>query len=197
MRKRICNLSLLPRGSHLLDSLLVWHIIFLVISRYRNATDHHSVVFLFLSSRCLSLFSTEAGSVHLVVFDGTWRQAKKMHDRGGGEGVASDRAEWKGAKVEGAMVGFQARHLKPTKPCTKIKKKKEIIVEMMVARKSNGSTEEYNLKFQRDAIDVKTNFWAITMSSGSTREVSIPYGIVVWSTGIGTHFMNQVGQIRH
>ncbi|XP_042383362.1 uncharacterized protein LOC121975650 [Zingiber officinale] len=47
-----------------------------------------------------------------------------------------------------AMVGFQALHLKPTKPRTKLKKKKEIIVEMLAARKSNekkGAVEEHNL----------------------------------------------------
>ncbi|KAG6467142.1 hypothetical protein ZIOFF_075043 [Zingiber officinale] len=47
-----------------------------------------------------------------------------------------------------AMVGFQALHLKPMKPRTKLKKKKEIIVEMLVARKSNGkkgAVEEHNL----------------------------------------------------
>ncbi|KAG6518173.1 hypothetical protein ZIOFF_021576 [Zingiber officinale] len=48
-----------------------------------------------------------------------------------------------------AMVGFQALHLKPTKPRTELKKKKEIIVEMLTARKSNekkGAVEEHNLK---------------------------------------------------
>ncbi|KAG6531981.1 hypothetical protein ZIOFF_005818 [Zingiber officinale] len=46
-----------------------------------------------------------------------------------------------------AMVGFQAFHLKPTKPRTKLKKKKEIIVEMLAARKLNekkGAVEEHN-----------------------------------------------------
>ncbi|XP_074568504.1 external alternative NAD(P)H-ubiquinone oxidoreductase B3, mitochondrial-like [Curcuma longa] len=67
-------------------------------------------------------------------------------------------------------------------------------------------TEFAEQKFQRDGIDVKTNFRVIkvddktiTMSSGSTGEVSVPYGMVVWSTGIGTRpvildFMKQVGQ---
>ncbi|KAG6534289.1 hypothetical protein ZIOFF_008175 [Zingiber officinale] len=47
-----------------------------------------------------------------------------------------------------AMVGFQALYLKPTKPRTELKKKKEIIVEMLTARKSNekkGAVEEHNL----------------------------------------------------
>ncbi|KAG6513940.1 hypothetical protein ZIOFF_024277 [Zingiber officinale] len=47
-----------------------------------------------------------------------------------------------------AMVGFQTLHLKPTKHCTKLKKKKEIIVEMLVAGKPNekkGAVEEHNL----------------------------------------------------
>ncbi|XP_072988113.1 external alternative NAD(P)H-ubiquinone oxidoreductase B3, mitochondrial-like [Typha latifolia] len=61
-------------------------------------------------------------------------------------------------------------------------------------------------KFQRDGIQVKTNFRvmqvsdnAITMTNSTTGEVSVPYGMVVWSTGIGTRpiildFMKQVGQ---
>ncbi|CAD5176662.1 unnamed protein product [Musa acuminata subsp. malaccensis] len=67
-------------------------------------------------------------------------------------------------------------------------------------------TEFAEEKFQRDGIDVKTNFRvvkvsdkAITMTSASSREISVPYGMVVWSTGIGTRpvildFMKQVGQ---
>ncbi|KAG6471883.1 hypothetical protein ZIOFF_069330 [Zingiber officinale] len=54
-----------------------------------------------------------------------------------------------------AMVGFQALHLKSTKPRTKLKKKKEIIVEMLAARKSNekkGAVEEHNLPFRFEAI---------------------------------------------
>ncbi|KAH7675800.1 NADH:ubiquinone reductase (non-electrogenic) protein [Dioscorea alata] len=61
-------------------------------------------------------------------------------------------------------------------------------------------------KFQRDGIDLKTNFKvvkvsdkAITMSNRSTGEFSLPYGMVVWSTGIGTRpvmldLMKQVNQ---
>ncbi|CAH9089228.1 unnamed protein product [Cuscuta europaea] len=62
-------------------------------------------------------------------------------------------------------------------------------------------------KFQRDGIDVKTGSMVVKVSdreittkersSGST--VLIPYGMVVWSTGIGTRpvvmdFMKQIGQ---
>ncbi|KAG1347194.1 External alternative NAD(P)H-ubiquinone oxidoreductase B4, mitochondrial [Cocos nucifera] len=61
-------------------------------------------------------------------------------------------------------------------------------------------------KFQRDGIEVKTNFKvvkvsdeAITMTNAATGEINVPYGMAVWSTGIGTRplmmdFMKQVGQ---
>ncbi|XP_010905569.1 external alternative NAD(P)H-ubiquinone oxidoreductase B2, mitochondrial [Elaeis guineensis] len=61
-------------------------------------------------------------------------------------------------------------------------------------------------KFQRDGIEVKTNFRvvkvtdkAITMTNNATGEINVPYGMAVWSTGIGTRpvildFMKQVGQ---
>ncbi|KMZ62864.1 External alternative NAD(P)H-ubiquinone oxidoreductase B2, mitochondrial [Zostera marina] len=61
-------------------------------------------------------------------------------------------------------------------------------------------------KFQRDGIDVKTGFKvikvsdkAITMTHKDTGEVDVPYGMAVWSTGIGTRpiimdFMKDVGQ---
>ncbi|XP_020591247.1 external alternative NAD(P)H-ubiquinone oxidoreductase B3, mitochondrial-like isoform X2 [Phalaenopsis equestris] len=61
-------------------------------------------------------------------------------------------------------------------------------------------------KFQRDGIDLKTGFRVInvsdkeiTMRSKTTGEFSEPYGMVVWSTGIGTRpliadFMKQIGQ---
>ncbi|KAJ6836425.1 external alternative NAD(P)H-ubiquinone oxidoreductase B3, mitochondrial-like [Iris pallida] len=61
-------------------------------------------------------------------------------------------------------------------------------------------------KFRRDGIDVKTEFKVvkvsdkdITMTNKSTGEVSVPYGMVVWSTGIGTRpvmidLMKQIGQ---
>ncbi|KAL2253232.1 UNVERIFIED_CONTAM: External alternative NAD(P)H-ubiquinone oxidoreductase B2, mitochondrial, partial [Sesamum indicum] len=63
-------------------------------------------------------------------------------------------------------------------------------------------------KFQRDGIDVKTGAMVVKVSEKeiSTKEVkdgggisTMPYGMVVWSTGIGTHpvimdFMKQIGQ---
>ncbi|KAG1368201.1 putative External alternative NAD(P)H-ubiquinone oxidoreductase B3, mitochondrial [Cocos nucifera] len=61
-------------------------------------------------------------------------------------------------------------------------------------------------KFQRDGIEVKTNFRvvkvtdkAITMTNKATGEINVPYGMAVWSTGIGTRpvvldFMKQIGQ---
>lgn len=61
-------------------------------------------------------------------------------------------------------------------------------------------------KFQRDGIEVKTNFKvvrvsdkAITMTNFSAGEVNVPYGMAVWSTGIGTRpiildFMKHIGQ---
>lgn len=64
-------------------------------------------------------------------------------------------------------------------------------------------------KFQRDGIDVKTGAMVIKVSDKeiSTKEVknggtvtTMPYGMVVWSTGIGTRpvildFMKQIGQV--
>ncbi|XP_020276607.1 external alternative NAD(P)H-ubiquinone oxidoreductase B3, mitochondrial-like [Asparagus officinalis] len=67
-------------------------------------------------------------------------------------------------------------------------------------------TEFAEDKFQRDGIDVKTNFKvvkvsdkAITMTNPSTGEISVPYGMAVWSAGIGTRpiildFMKEIGQ---
>ncbi|XP_077254042.1 external alternative NAD(P)H-ubiquinone oxidoreductase B2, mitochondrial-like [Tasmannia lanceolata] len=62
-------------------------------------------------------------------------------------------------------------------------------------------------KFQRDGIDVKTGYMvvsvsdtAITMKVRPKQEItSVPYGMVVWSTGIGTRpvvmdFMKHIGQ---
>ena len=63
-------------------------------------------------------------------------------------------------------------------------------------------------KFQRDGIDLKTGSMVVKVSDSeiSTKEIkngqisSIPYGMVVWSTGIGTRpvimeFMKQIGQV--
>nr|CAB3479940.1 unnamed protein product [Digitaria exilis] len=61
-------------------------------------------------------------------------------------------------------------------------------------------------KFGRDGIDVKTGYKvvkvskdAITMQNPATGDISVPYGMAVWSTGIGTRpfiveFMKQIGQ---
>ncbi|KAF2303447.1 hypothetical protein GH714_018419 [Hevea brasiliensis] len=62
-------------------------------------------------------------------------------------------------------------------------------------------------KFRRDGIDVKLGSMVVKVSDkdistkvrGSGETTSIPYGMVVWSTGIGTHpvirdFMRQIGQ---
>nr|CAB3482102.1 unnamed protein product [Digitaria exilis] len=62
-------------------------------------------------------------------------------------------------------------------------------------------------KFGRDGIDVKTGYKvvkvskdAITMQNPATGDISVPYGMAVWSTGIGTRpfiveFMKQIGQV--
>ncbi|KAK3120996.1 hypothetical protein QOZ80_8BG0644490 [Eleusine coracana subsp. coracana] len=61
-------------------------------------------------------------------------------------------------------------------------------------------------KFGRDGIDVKTGYKvvkvskdAITMQNPAVGDISVPYGMSVWSTGIGTRpfiveFMKQIGQ---
>ncbi|KAK3134397.1 hypothetical protein QOZ80_6AG0548550 [Eleusine coracana subsp. coracana] len=61
-------------------------------------------------------------------------------------------------------------------------------------------------KFQRDGIEVSTGFRVVkvsddmvTMKSKIAGEVSVPYGMAVWSAGIGTRpvimdFMHQIGQ---
>ncbi|KAJ6975947.1 hypothetical protein NC653_031695 [Populus alba x Populus x berolinensis] len=64
-------------------------------------------------------------------------------------------------------------------------------------------------KFQRDGIDVKTGSMVVKVSDKdiSTKErktgeiVSVPYGVVLWSTGIATRpvvrdFMNHIGQAK-
>ncbi|XP_042387824.1 NAC domain-containing protein 82-like [Zingiber officinale] len=79
------------------------------------------------------------------------------------------------------MVGFQALHLKPTKPCTELKKKKEIIVEMLTARKSNekkGAVEEHNLKVTGKDKDVVHNSSTIGMRKSLVFHVGkLPKGI--------------------
>lgn len=65
-------------------------------------------------------------------------------------------------------------------------------------------------KFQRDGIDLKTGAMVVKVTDKeiSTKQVknggeisNMPYGMVVWSTGIGTRpvimeFMKQVGQVE-
>ncbi|KAF3327588.1 external alternative NAD(P)H-ubiquinone oxidoreductase B2 [Carex littledalei] len=67
-------------------------------------------------------------------------------------------------------------------------------------------TEFAEHKFQRDGIDVKTGYKvvavgpdSIKMQKSAVGEVQVPYGMAVWSTGIGTRpfiseFMKQIGQ---
>ena len=48
---------------------------------------------------------------------------------------------------------------------------------------------------------VKVSDEAITMTNAATGEINVPYGMAVWSTGIGTRplmmdFMKQVGQVN-
>lgn len=63
-------------------------------------------------------------------------------------------------------------------------------------------------KFQREGINLKTGSMVVKVSDKeiSTKEkgngniTSLPYGMVVWSTGIGTRpvvmdFMKQIGQV--
>lgn len=47
---------------------------------------------------------------------------------------------------------------------------------------------------------VKVSKDAITMQNPTTGDISVPYGMAVWSTGIGTRpfiveFMKQIGQV--
>ncbi|KAH7683429.1 NADH:ubiquinone reductase (non-electrogenic) protein [Dioscorea alata] len=78
----------------------------------------------------------------------------------------------------------------------------EHILNMFDERIANFAEE----KFQRDGIEVKTGFRVvkvsdkdITMKSKTMGEISVPYGMAVWSTGIATRpvildFMKQIGQ---
>lgn len=48
---------------------------------------------------------------------------------------------------------------------------------------------------------VKVSKDAITMQNPATGDISVPYGMAVWSTGIGTRpfiveFMKQIGQVH-
>ncbi|KAG6751329.1 hypothetical protein POTOM_045862 [Populus tomentosa] len=79
------------------------------------------------------------------------------------------------------------------------------ILNMFDKRITTFATE----KFQRDGIDVKTGSMVVKVSDKdiSTKErktgeiVSVPYGVVLWSTGIATRpvvrdFMNRIGQAK-
>ncbi|XP_073008528.1 external alternative NAD(P)H-ubiquinone oxidoreductase B2, mitochondrial-like isoform X1 [Typha latifolia] len=78
----------------------------------------------------------------------------------------------------------------------------EHILTMFDKRVTNFAEE----KFRRDGIEVKTGFKVvnvtdnlITMKNATAGEFSVPYGMAVWSTGIGTRpvmmdFMKQIGQ---
>ncbi|KAG6520831.1 hypothetical protein ZIOFF_017892 [Zingiber officinale] len=97
-----------------------------------------------------------------------------------------------------AMVGFQALHLKPTKPRTDLKKKKEIIVEMLTARKSNekkGAVEEHNLKATGKDKDVVHNSSTIGMRKSLVFHVGkLPKGIRTdWMIGSGPKIGEQYG----
>lgn len=75
------------------------------------------------------------------------------------------------------------------------------------ARFDKRITEFAEGKFQRDGINVKTGYKvvkvsdkSITMVGKGTGEVDVPYGMAVWSTGIGTRpvmldLMKQIGQV--
>jgi NADH:ubiquinone reductase (non-electrogenic) len=76
-------------------------------------------------------------------------------------------------------------------------------------RFDKGITAFAEDKFQRDGIDVKTGSMVVKVDGKeiSTKELKnggkitkIPYGMAVWSTGIGTRpfikdFMTQIGQV--
>lgn len=79
----------------------------------------------------------------------------------------------------------------------------------MISRFDERISHFAEQKFQRDGIEVKTGCRVmeiqkkvIVMQEKSTgKRIEVPYGMVVWSTGIGTRpvisdFMNQIGQVR-
>ena len=83
-------------------------------------------------------------------------------------------------------------------------------IPFVLSRFDKRITEFAEEKFQRDGIDVKTGSMVVKVSDKeiSTKErssgktVEIPFGMVVWSTGIGTRpvimdFMKQIGQVWH
>ena len=78
---------------------------------------------------------------------------------------------------------------------------------MALCRFDKRITQFAEEKFRRDGIEVKTGFRvvkvsdnAISMTNKSAGDISEPYGMAVWSTGIGTRpvildFMKQIGQV--
>lgn len=95
------------------------------------------------------------------------------------------------------MVIFEIKNQLTSEPCL-------LVSYRFDSRITKFATE----KFERDGIDVKTGSMVIKVSDKhiSTKEiktgqtVSIPYGMVLWSTGIATRpvimdFMKQIGQV--
>lgn len=84
---------------------------------------------------------------------------------------------------------------------------KKKVLMFYICRFDKRITQFAEDKFKRTGIDLKTNFKvvkvsdkAITMTNSATGEIAVPYGMAVWSTGIGTRplimdFMKQVGQV--
>jgi NADH:ubiquinone reductase (non-electrogenic) len=84
-----------------------------------------------------------------------------------------------------------------------------IFILLLIFRFDKRITTFAEDKFRRDGIDVKTGSMVVKVSDKeiSTKEMknggeitSIPYGMAVWSTGIGTRpfikdFMTQIGQV--
>lgn len=80
---------------------------------------------------------------------------------------------------------------------------------MIACRFDKRITQFAEDKFRRDGLDLKvgsmvtkvTDKEICTKERATGKNVSIPYGMVVWSTGIGTRpvvmdFMKQIGQVR-
>lgn len=85
----------------------------------------------------------------------------------------------------------------------------QVLSQFLACRFDKRITAFAEKKFQRDGIDVKTGAMVVKVSDKeiSAKEVknggniySMPYGMAVWSTGIGTrpvimNFMKQIGQV--
>lgn len=81
-------------------------------------------------------------------------------------------------------------------------------LEILIYRFDKRITAFAEEKFRRDGINLRTGSMVVKVSDKeiSTKEIktgetsSMPYGMVVWSTGIGTRpvimdFMKQIGQV--